>query len=309
MEKYGGIIDAIVADIANDDPHSPYFPIARHKSWYDGHSWASGLFPQGNGKSQESSSEAVNCYYGVYLWSIVREDQYMNYFARLLLATEIRGARTYWHAGPDSNVYPKEFADNYMVGNLGGLDVNSLTWFGDKVYYVHGIQMIPITTITEELFDSTYVSEEYPNIIAPVFDNVEVSWKGFFVSDLAIIDSAEAWVEAQTLASAFLDTGLSLSQIYYWIATRPDVDLSAIDISINSGGKNSGGKNTDKSCMLNSGCAPLGLVGDCCPTPEGNYLGCCTKASSCEVNSGCAPLNLGGDCCPTEKGIFLGCCT
>jgi len=304
VEQYGDVIDAIVADVANDDAHSPYFPIARHKSWYDGHSWASGLFPQGNGKSQESSSEAVNCYYGVYLWSIVRGDQYMNYFARLLLATEIRGARTYWQTGPDSDAYPSEFAENYMVGNLGGLDVNSLTWFGDKVYYVHGIQMIPITAITEELLRSDYVSKEYKNIIAPVYDNVEVSWKGFFVCDLAIIDPSQAWINAQDLLSAYLDVGLSSSQIYYWIATRPGVDPAAIDAEISAGGKN-----TDKSCMMNTGCAPLGLVGDCCPTPEGNYLGCCTKASSCDVNPGCASLNLGGDCCPTGKGVFLGCCT
>ena len=32
-----------------------FFPLSRHKSWFDGHSFASGLFPFANGKSQESS--------------------------------------------------------------------------------------------------------------------------------------------------------------------------------------------------------------------------------------------------------------
>ena len=51
-----------------------FFPPARHKSWFDGHSFASGLFPFADGKSQESSSEAANCYYGAYLWARVRWD-------------------------------------------------------------------------------------------------------------------------------------------------------------------------------------------------------------------------------------------
>jgi len=44
-------------------PSSPFFPVTRMKDWFDGHSWASGLFPMNNGKSQESVSEAANAYY------------------------------------------------------------------------------------------------------------------------------------------------------------------------------------------------------------------------------------------------------
>lgn len=49
-----------------------------------------------NGKNQESSSEAVNCYYGAYLWAKIRwKDGGLEHskvdFARLLLATEITG--------------------------------------------------------------------------------------------------------------------------------------------------------------------------------------------------------------------------
>jgi endoglucanase Acf2 len=50
-------LDALVLDIANMDSSSTDYPLARHKDMFDFHSWASGLFPQGNGKSQESISE------------------------------------------------------------------------------------------------------------------------------------------------------------------------------------------------------------------------------------------------------------
>jgi endo-1,3(4)-beta-glucanase len=49
--------DSIVRDICNPDPTDTDFPFARHKDFFDGHSWASGLLPQANGKGQESSSE------------------------------------------------------------------------------------------------------------------------------------------------------------------------------------------------------------------------------------------------------------
>ena len=72
-------------------------------------------------------------------------------------------------------------------------------------------------------------------------------------------------------------------------------------------------------CIDNSACNALGLVGDCCPTPEGKLLGCCldqdnlvtrhpTSTAACASNSACAATGLAGDCCPTAEGKHLGCC-
>ena len=55
-------------------PQSLTFPVARHKDFYEGHSWASGLYPMANGKSQESVSEACNGYYAVALLARVVSD-------------------------------------------------------------------------------------------------------------------------------------------------------------------------------------------------------------------------------------------
>jgi endo-1,3(4)-beta-glucanase len=57
----GPLFDSLVRDVCNPDPTDPDFPVARHKDMFDGHSWATGLFPQANGKSQESSSEVPPC--------------------------------------------------------------------------------------------------------------------------------------------------------------------------------------------------------------------------------------------------------
>jgi endo-1,3(4)-beta-glucanase len=159
LHRYGKYIDALVFDVASSIDHvssSPNivaaYPLARHKSFYDGHSWASGLFPQANGKSQESSSEAVNCYFAVTLWSRLKEDLVLYNFSRLLLAMEIRSAQKYWHITPECPFasQPPFSTNNFMVGNLGGLDVTATTWFGSKPFYVHLINLLPITSITEE---------------------------------------------------------------------------------------------------------------------------------------------------------------
>lgn len=172
MTEYGPAVDALFLDVANPADLSPkmssaadLFPFTRHKSWYDSHSFASGLFPFADGKSMESSTESVNCYYGAYLWSTVRWEGRPERidFARLLLAMEIRGVKTYWHmtvpddesdASPAASLYNPHFAKNLMVGNSGMMDVTVATWFGTKPLYVHMINFMPITAVTKELFDA-----------------------------------------------------------------------------------------------------------------------------------------------------------
>ncbi|KAJ1422648.1 endo-1,3(4)-beta-glucanase, partial [Ochromonadaceae sp. CCMP2298] len=81
-------IDAIAKDICNADPADPNYPFARHKDFFDGHSWASGLFTQGNGKGQESSSEAANAYYAVMLFASATQNEPLREFAHVLLSME-----------------------------------------------------------------------------------------------------------------------------------------------------------------------------------------------------------------------------
>ena len=117
-------------------PPHPQTPPARHKDFYDGHSWASGLFSQNNGKSQESSSEAINAYYGAHLFGRATGDRRLEKFARLLLAMEIRSTKAYWHMRNATTMYDPDFAANKMVGVVGGLDATCHTWFGEKFEFV-----------------------------------------------------------------------------------------------------------------------------------------------------------------------------
>jgi endo-1,3(4)-beta-glucanase len=70
----GSLIDSLWYDVCSNLPGGPDFPVSRHFSVYHGHSFASGLFPQGDGKSQESWSEAYNCYGACRRWARRRGD-------------------------------------------------------------------------------------------------------------------------------------------------------------------------------------------------------------------------------------------
>lgn len=98
-----------------------------------GHSWASGLFVFGDAKNQESTSEAVNAYYAIYLLGLAMENTYLADWGRLLLATEMRSSRKYWHITSDSEIYEAPFANNKIVGVLWSTKVDYATFFGGMI--------------------------------------------------------------------------------------------------------------------------------------------------------------------------------
>jgi len=212
----------MVRDIGNPNENDPYYPFTRHKDWFDGHSWASGLFPFGDSKNQESSSEAINAYYGLYLLGESLGDDQLSNWGRLLLAMEIRSVQKYWHISTTSDIYPAPFSDNTIVGVLWSEKVDYQTFFGSNVEYIHCIQMLPFTPITEESLSASWVEEEY-NVVSTALNRTDPvisdAWKGFVLMDLAIIDKQDAWQEIQSLQ--FYDNGNSQTNTMYWVATRP----------------------------------------------------------------------------------------
>jgi endo-1,3(4)-beta-glucanase len=117
-DAHRGTLDAFVRDYCNLDATDTDFPFARHKDFFDGHSWASGLLIQANGKSQESSSESVNAYYSAFLYGQQTNNIDLMRFAQTLLAMEVQSTLAYWHMPSESDVYDPIFAANKMAGNL-----------------------------------------------------------------------------------------------------------------------------------------------------------------------------------------------
>ena len=61
-------------------------------------------------------------------------------------------------------------------------------------------------------------------------------------------------------------------------------------------------------CSAHAACS--GLIGNCCPTIDGQFLDCCESVTVetipvCSEYEACNALGLTGVCCPTEEGVYL----
>ena len=216
---------ALVRDIANPSTSDPGFPQLRTFDLFAGHSWASGLRTTGSesptGNDQESSSEAVNAWYGVQTLGLALGDQRMTDLGRLLLALEIDAARTYYQIPVASAIYPAVFAQNRCVGQLFAGQATFQTFFGSEPYKVYGIQMIPFTPATELLINPTWINDAWATKLSPAAAAAVTSGSGFggllYLSH-ATIDKTTAWTEVN---AAGIDDGNSLTNSLWWVATRP----------------------------------------------------------------------------------------
>jgi endo-1,3(4)-beta-glucanase len=212
-------ITALARDIANPSEADTSFTRFRNKDWFTGHSWAAGLFEFGESRNQESTSEAVNAWYGLYLYGLAAKDPDLTNVGRVLLATELRSAQKYWHIRSGSPIYDEPFASNKTVGILWSTKAQYATFFCGAEECIHGIQMIPFTPITEALLEPTWVAEEYPYVFGKLTPASGESWRGFIYLDHAVIDAAAAWQQVKTLGT--YDDGNTKSNSLYWVASRP----------------------------------------------------------------------------------------
>lgn len=95
---YGELLTMIAKDYANYDRTDTRFPYLRTLNPWYGHSFAGGLGDAGNdnGNGQESSSEAMQGWGGVYLLGVALGDKDMRDAGIFGWLTESRGTAEYW---------------------------------------------------------------------------------------------------------------------------------------------------------------------------------------------------------------------
>jgi endo-1,3(4)-beta-glucanase len=173
VAEWGDEVMHLVRNLANPAPSDPHYTYLRNKDWFVGHSWASGLYEFGDGRNQESSSEAVNAWYSLYLYGLASGDNRIRDLGRLMLATEIRSTQRYWQVDSNDGIYDEPYASNKVVGVLWSTKVDYGTFFGANTEFIHCIQMLPFTPITEELLEPAWIDEEYP-VLVTALDNPSI---------------------------------------------------------------------------------------------------------------------------------------
>ena len=83
----------------------------------------------------------------MYLYSLASSNTELSQFSLLMLHMEIQATQVYWHM-PNDEIYGSVFSASRMVGNVGALDVTASTWFGLELEYVHGINIMPVPSLS-----------------------------------------------------------------------------------------------------------------------------------------------------------------
>lgn len=204
--EYKDTIDNMIHDIAAHDRNSAKFPYLRNFDVYEGHSWADGYADFADGNDQESTSEAINAWYGVYLWSIVTDNSELEKYALYLFNTEVQSTFYYWF---DKNGnYTKPY--NHKIASvLWGGKADYATWFSGDTNMIYGIQLLPITPASSYLgklpdfskYDIDYHTSGGDE--AKDWGDLFLIWKSFY-------DPDEAFAMKNRIVKPHADTPTSL---------------------------------------------------------------------------------------------------
>eukprot|EP00996_Jenningsia_fusiforme_P000107 NODE_106_length_3255_cov_4672.497505_g96_i0.p1 GENE.NODE_106_length_3255_cov_4672.497505_g96_i0~~NODE_106_length_3255_cov_4672.497505_g96_i0.p1 ORF type:complete len:588 (+),score=90.32 NODE_106_length_3255_cov_4672.497505_g96_i0:1063-2826(+) len=204
-ERYGEKVLVLIRDIANPSVHDPYFTPYRHFDWFVGHSWALGITPDPLGRNQESTSEAANAWYGMYLFGDATGNADLRLLGEVLLLHELHSTNYYWHViQRQHDIYPAEYRHS-IVGIVREQVVQFRTHFSPEGFFVHGIQMLPITPVTRMMFHPWWVKDAVERFkwyceIQPLCQ--ASGFIVFLVAEEAMVDKEAAWKAALQLPSS-----------------------------------------------------------------------------------------------------------
>lgn len=186
----------LIRDYANPSDQDPYFPQFRNFDWFHGHSFAHGIFPSGDGKNEESSSEDYHSVYALKLFGKVIGDEQMEQGANLMLGIMKTSLNLYMLFSNDNNVQPANFKGNKVSGILFENKIDFATFFGRGTVgdeFIHGIHMLPITPVSSYIRGANYVKEEWDAKLGGIVDQIPDGWRGILKLNYGLYDPREAW--------------------------------------------------------------------------------------------------------------------
>lgn len=206
-------MESLIRDFANPSDKDPYFPVFRSFDWYNGHSWAKGLFESGDGKDQESSSEDMNASYGLKLWGLVTNNSNLRQVADLELGIMRLSMNRYCLYSNDNDTEPASFIPNKVAGILFENKIDHTTYFGNELQYIQMIHAIPIIPPSSFIRKPAFVKEEWDSKLAGIVNNVNDGWKGIIMLNLALYDPQASYdfFSSPNFTPAYLDNGQSLT--------------------------------------------------------------------------------------------------
>jgi endo-1,3(4)-beta-glucanase len=213
------MVNLLISDIASPTTTTD-FPKLRVFDAYAGHSWASGNGDFGDGNNQESSSEATNAWYGIYLWGRVSKDSSLQQEGQWLYQLESTSATSLWlhQTGSPANVqgYTEPFVSLVWSGKL-----DFATFFSARPQDLLGIQLIPMSPGQQYLATGGAAAiQRNLAAVAPAPTDTNGAFGDYLIMYQALSDPAKARNELANFAPANLDSADSLSYLEAWVFSR-----------------------------------------------------------------------------------------
>lgn len=150
-KNYGEMATHLAKDYANWDKDDTQYPFLRTMDPWAGHSYAGGLGGW-NGNGQESSSEAMQGWGGVYLLGVATNNKAMRDAGIFGWTLEARGIAEYWYDRDRENI-DYTIYDRPYNSNLTSQGIGWWTWFSGDPVWMHGIQWMPISPCLKYLYE------------------------------------------------------------------------------------------------------------------------------------------------------------
>jgi endoglucanase Acf2 len=211
--NYGEMISLIAKDYANWDKADAMFPFFRTLDPWAGHSYAGGMGNNGNG--QESTSEAMQGWGGLYLLGVATGNEAMRNAGIFGWTLEARGTAEYWFDRDRENIDYRRY-DKPWSSNLTSQGVGWWTWFSGDPVWMHSIQWMPISPCLKYLYeDLAFARWDYTQM-----------WNAKEVG---------SWTSQQGLASSLsYESGLGNVVLSYLQIFDPDSAAAVFDTAWNA---------------------------------------------------------------------------
>ena len=208
-------INMIARDITNLDRNSTEFSFIRNYDFFEGHSWAAGTATFGDGNNQESTSEAINAWYSVWLWGRVSGNADLQNLGTFLYTNEANSTNYYWlNASANKTIFPSGYQQNIASIVWGG-KADYATFFSADDLAINGIQYLPFTPGSMYLYNRKTIDRDFAKFgsLAQSRTDDWVDLNGMYYS---MIRGREIYND-QKWSTIKVDNGSSRSNIYSWL--------------------------------------------------------------------------------------------
>ncbi|KAE8960038.1 hypothetical protein PF011_g30228, partial [Phytophthora fragariae] len=126
-----------------------------------------------------------------------------------------------------------QFVPNHVTGIFFDNKADYATWFSAEKYCIHGIQMIPVSPINGLVRTTTFIQEEWDDILSKeaivTGSDTTNAWLSLLLVNEAAINRSGA---LSKLVTATMDDGLTRSWALYNAASRGGSTMSSSETKL-----------------------------------------------------------------------------